>query len=216
MIKQKWEWKRALVSVLALLGMATNAYGATLLSEVFYDDVGSDDGALFVEISGAPGTVLDGLILEGINGSNGAAGPTITLTGVIGSNGLFVVADRDAGGLSSVSQADLLANFDFQNGPDSVVLRQGTVVLDALGYGVFGAGEFFAGEGTAAPDAAPGSSLARFFANADSGDNRADFGVLTSPTPGVASFLPIPEPGSALLIGLGISGLAVGGRRQQR
>jgi hypothetical protein len=213
------KWKRRILSIPGLgfcLGvglLAGGAQAATTLSEVFYDAVGSDDGLLFVEIAGMPGASLDGYLLEGINGSNGAAGPTIMLTGEIGADGLFVVADQTSGGTTSVVGADLLANFDFQNGPDSVVLRLGESVIDALGYGVFGASEIFAGEGNAAPDVGPGSSLARVFANLDSDDNFADFHELMSPTPGLASFAPIPEPGAGLMIGLGLSGLALAGGR---
>jgi len=210
-------WNRLLFLVGTVASFATAATGAQatpILSEVYYDAVGSDDGQLFVEISGVPGTSLDGLILEGINGSNGAAGPTILLSGVVGASGLFLVADRTSAGATAVIGADLLANFDFQNGPDSVVLRDGDTILDALGYGVFAPSEIFAGEGSAAPDVAPGSSLARRFANVDQGDNLVDFMILTEPTPGLAAFAPIPEPGSALMIGLGLSGLICAGGRQ--
>ncbi len=196
-------WKHVLSTWAALGVVATTASATPILSEVYYDAVGSDDGQIFVEIFGTAGTLLDGYVLEGINGSNGAAGPTIGLSGVIGETGLFVVADRTSGGTSSVASADLLANFDFQNGPDSVVLRRDGTIVDALGYGVFGALDFFAGEGASAPDVSAGSSLARRFANLDSDDNLADFIVLSSPT-----------PGSAMMIGLGLSGLAVLGGRQ--
>ena len=192
--------------LLCVLGQAAQAM--PVLSEVYYDAVGSDDGQLFVEIAGAPGASLDGFVLEGVNGSNGAVGPSITLSGEIGSGGLFVVADRRADGTSSVLGADLLANFDFQNGPDSVVLRRDENVVDAIGYGVFAPTEIFAGEGASAPDVSPGSSLARRFANVDTDDNAADFLVLSSPTPGSAPMAIVPEPSVALLMGFGLTGLA--------
>lgn len=199
----------------AALLVAVSAQALPILSEVYYDAVGSDDGQSFVELAGLPGTSLEGYVIEGINGSNGAVGPTIVLSGSIGASGLFVVADRTSDGSTMVVGADLLANFDFQNGPDSVVLRQGELIADALGYGVFAPSEFFAGEGMAAPDVSPGESLARLFANVDTDDNASDFVVLSMPTPGTASFASVPEPTAAMLLGLGLGGLALGGCRRQ-
>ncbi|MEZ4332893.1 MAG: PEP-CTERM sorting domain-containing protein [Myxococcota bacterium] len=203
---------------LAALVAASSSVGIALpvLSELYYDAVGSDDGESFVELYGAPGTLLDGLAIDGINGSNGAVGPTILLSGTIGASGLFVVADRRTDGTSSVVGADLLANFDFQNGPDSVVLRRDATVLDALGYGEFAVGEINAGEGAPAPGVGAGASLARRFANVDTDDNAADFVALASPTPGSAPLSAVPEPGSALLLGLGLGGLATANGRPVR
>lgn len=196
---------------------AATAATLPVLSEVYYDAPGSDDGQIFVEIAGLPGTSLEGFRLRGVNGSNGAFGPTILLSGTIAADGIFVVADRTSSGVTSVLNADLIANFDFQNGPDSVLLLNGEKIVDALGYGVFEGGEVFAGEGNPAPDVAPGSSLARVWANVDSDDNVVDFMVLTSPSPGVAPLAAIPEPGSALLLGLGLVGLtAAGGQRESQ
>jgi len=205
--------KRALMIGASLLLQTATAQALPILSEVYYDAPGSDDGQSFVELYGLPGTALDGFVIEGINGANGAAGPSITLVGSIGASGLFVVADQTSAGETSVVGADWLANFDFQNGPDSVVLRDGATILDALGYGVFGPGEFFAGEGASAADVSAGASLARVFADIDTNDNAADFVALTTPTPGSAELSPIPEPGTALLFGLGLGGLAVAGGR---
>ncbi len=201
-----------MVACLALwLGLPSTASALPLISEVFYDAVGSDNGQSFVEIYGTAGSSLDGLTLEGVNGANGAVGPVIALTGVIPTDGVFVVADLN-GATTSVANADLLANFDFQNGPDSIVLLDGATVLDAVGYGVFGAGEVFAGEGSAAADAPAGSSLARLFADLDSDDNAADFIVLATPTPGEVELQPVPEPSSGLLGALGLAML--GSRRR--
>ncbi len=196
---------------------AAPASAFPLISEFFYDAVGSDDGFSFIELFGTPGTDLAGWTLEGINGSNGAAGPVLGLSGVISADGLFVIADGTAGGMPSVADADLVLDFDFQNGPDSVVLHLAENAADALGYGVFAAGEVFAGEGAPAPDPAAGASLARRFADVDSDDNAADFIVLDVPTPGSAPRNSVPEPGVASLLLLGLAGLAaLGSRRTYR
>jgi hypothetical protein len=191
--------KRAFV--LALLLHASSVCAATIrLSEVLYDAAGSDDGGVFVELHGPAGLDLTGFVIEGVNGSNGDVTPSLALSGVIPADGLFVLADRRADGSTDVAEADLLLNFDFQNGPDSVrVLASDMSVLDALGYGSFGPGDVFAGEGSAAPDGAPGQSLARVFANVDTDQNAADFALLDVPTPGQA-LLAAPEPSTAVLL----------------
>jgi hypothetical protein len=205
------------IAGLLVLGLAPAAAQALpRISEVFYDALGSDDGLSFVELYGAPGTRLEGYALEGINGANGASGPSLALSGAIPADGIFVVADALSDGTSLVGDADLLLDFDFQNGPDSIVLRSGATTFDAVGYGVFAAGEVFAGEGEPAPDPAAGASLARAFADVDTGNNAADFVALAAPTPGSAPLLAVPELASAPLLGAGLAGLAARRARRRR
>ena len=193
---------------LAFGSLSATPAGAVQISEVLYDAVGSDNGTVFFELYGAPGTSLEGWRVEGVNGADGAVGPIVTLAGQIGSDGFFVVADSDAGA-TQIANADQLANFDFQNGPDSVVLRDAVgTILDALGYGVFGATDIFAGEGSAAPDGAAGQSLARLFANRDTNDNLADFALLDVPTPGTGP-LALPEPVAAAPLALFVCALCL-------
>jgi hypothetical protein len=193
-------------------GLAAPHARAVQISEVLYDATGSDNGKVFVELWGTAGTSLDGYKLEGVNGGDGAVGPTLTLTGVIPADGFFVVADTD-GTAAQVANVDLVLNFDLQNGPDSVVLRDALGnALDSLGYGVFGATDVFAGEGSPAPGAAAGQSLARVFANRDTNDNAADFVLLDVPTPGSGP-LAAPEPSLAAVLGLALGGLGALRRR---
>jgi len=211
MFKSLLRWTQLLGIGVALAPAPALAF--PLISELLYDAVGSDDGRGFVELYGVPGTPLDAMRIEGVNGSGGAIGPALVLSGVIPADGFFVVADDLAGGPTLVPNADLVLSFDFQNGPDSIVLRSGDQVLDALGYGVFAVGDVFAGEGSPAPGAPAGASLARIFADVDSDDNAADFALLDVPTPGTGDLAPVPEPGSLMLLGLGLGGIGLCGRR---
>jgi hypothetical protein len=196
----------ATTALVAAAALVAPRAGAVQISEVLYDATGTDNGKVFVELWGAPGTSLEGFTLEGVNGADGAVAPTLTLSGAIPADGFFVVGDTD-GTASQVANVDLTLNFDLQNGPDSVVLRNALgQVLDSLGYGVFGATDIFAGEGNAAPSAAAGQSLARLFANRDTNDNAADFGLLDAPTPGTGP-IATPEPSAALAVALVLCGL---------
>jgi len=203
------------ISASVALLAVTTAQATTVLSEVLYDAAGSDNGTTFVELYGTPGTVLDGMILEGVNGADGSVYRSIILAGIIPADGLFLIGDDNGDGSTSIMGADLVGDVDFQNGPDSVVLRQGDTVLDSLGYGDF-AGLVFTGEGMAAADAAAGFSLSRSNPLLDTDNNFADFIVLELPTPGSASVSAVPLPPTAALFFSGLIGLAGIARKRRQ
>lgn len=190
--------------LVALFGVTLSpqsSCAAPLISEILYDAVGADNGYGFVELYGTPGGALSGLSLQGINGATGLAYVTLNLSGTFHANGAFVVADDSGDGTTKVPHADLILNFDLQNGPDSLLLKSGASILDAVGYGVFGAGTFFVGEGTPALATLPGQSLARHRADLDTDNNAADFSVQSVVTPGQVVTAPLPGTLGLLLAG---------------
>ena len=136
------------------------------------------------------GTILQRVALlcgcgAGVMASPLVAAPVIAelFYDAAGSDAGFVFVELFA---AFVTNADLIADVDYQNGADSVILRDGVTVLDAVAYGSFGAGGVFSGEGGAAPDPAAGGSIARFNPFVDNNDNSVDFIVLDMPPPGMA------------------------------
>ncbi len=169
-----------------------------VIAEVRYDSQGFPDTDSFVEVHGAAGTVLDGVTLVGVNGNGAADYATIALSGTLDQSGRFVVAHPSASpDLAAV--ADLLdAKVDFQNGPDSVQLRYGNIVLDALAYGTFGDNDIARGEGAAHPGHSVGESLSRDEADTDTNVNAQDFTAGLA-TPGLPTLPPEVAPEVAIL-----------------
>jgi uncharacterized protein (DUF2141 family) len=164
-----------------------------LIAEFAYDSAGSPDTETFVELVGPPGMSLDGVAIVGVNGNGGAVYHQITLSGTIGARGRYVVAHPQSSG-AILAAADMLdSKVDYQNGPDSIQLRYGAVVLDAVAYGTFGSGDVPAGEGAPAMVAGVGLSLSRDRSDSDSNNNAVDFRAV-APTPGTAAFWPEVAP----------------------
>ncbi len=180
-----------------------------IINEVYVNQPGVDDGSeTFVElvapITGWEDADLSGYVLRAINGFDGTdyifSG---ALDGIImefigfpamlndDQDGYVVICDADVASdaLFQVCSVDF-DGVDFQNGPDNFVLEYLGRPIDAIGYGSFGAGETFVGEGSAAPytSSDSGKALARWpladpTRDNDTDDNSVDFRRV-SPTPG--------------------------------
>lgn len=171
---------------------ASQGASAQRISEVLYDGEGADPATVFVELAGVPGTSLSGHTLVGVNGNGGVDYNAIDLSSLtFPADGILVIAHPSADP-ATAAQADLFAaEVDYQNGPDSIQLRDGSgAVIDAVGYGDFAAA-VFAGEGSPAADGLAGESLARDANQTDTDNNAADF-ALGAPTPGVGGSMDVP------------------------
>lgn len=144
------------------------------ISEVLPNPAGTDAGREFVELTGPPGARLEGLAIVPINGRDGLPyAEPLSLSGALNDEGLSL-----HGG------ADSPLPFLLQNGPDAVALVacDGTVIVDAVAYGLFAVEDAAYGEGRPAP-AREGWSIARCPGGTDTGDNATDFS-LAAPSPG--------------------------------
>lgn len=165
-----------------------------VINELLYDLVGADtDGQVFVELYGDARADVTGYQLVFINGENGVVTDSIVFSeeAKVAEDGIFLIADAKTGNEneSFVDDADLIKNFDPQNGPDCVqLLDENGVLLDALGYGspIVEAAENgnACHEGESALDVPSGQSLSRINGT-DTENNAMDFMALTSPSPGV-------------------------------
>lgn len=166
-----------------------------VINEILYDVTGSDtDGVVFIELFGSPpGSDLAGYHILLIDGGDGAVSKTIQLPeqSRLGDDGIFLIADARTGNsqTTQIIGADVIDNFDPQNGPDCLqLIDEGGALLDAVGYGsplaATAANGVSCVEGTAAPDAPSDASLTRT-GGVDTNDNSIDFSVQSTPTPGV-------------------------------
>ncbi len=163
-----------------------------VISELLYDGAGADADA-FIELQGPAGAELTGWTLVGIDGVGGKAYNAIDLKGKIPADGYFVVAATNAAKAILDVADQVSAQADYQNGPDSLELRYGAKVVDAVGYGDF-KDAVFQGEGLAAPDAENGASIARDAKATDTNDNSKDFKVFLKATPGAENIVPNEVP----------------------
>jgi hypothetical protein len=164
-----------------------------VINEVVYDNAGTDTHC-WLELKGPGGMSLDGLEVIGINGNGGTEYQPIPLDGQsIPADGYFVISQD-----GTTPNSDMIdPNVNYQNSPDNIQLRVVATgeILDALGYGAFGATDVFAGEGSPAPDQTNDISLARCPDGSDTDDNSVDFVLDPDPTPGTANDADCGGPG---------------------
>ena len=156
-----------------------------VINEVYYDEPGADGDEQFTELFGPAGMALDGWTLAGVNlGTQSSPRledkEIIPLDGlVIPEDGFLVIAVNE----NIAGPVHLVADVDWQNGPDAVQLRDPAGrVIDAVQYGE--RGYVLAGEGLPTGSARSGRSLSRDANHTDTHDNLTDFTVETTPTPG--------------------------------
>ncbi|MCK4226697.1 hypothetical protein KAX29_07385, partial [candidate division WOR-3 bacterium] len=160
-----------------------------VINEVYYDSPGSDT-SLYTELYGAPGTPLDSFKLVGVNGNGGAVYNIIPLDGyTIPLDSFFVVST------AARPYTDLVADVDWQNGDDNVLLTYvygaASVTVDAVGYGTYDTTSWvFVGEGMPVCDVEAGHSFYRGPDGTDTDDNIMDFAASGILTPGDNNFGP--------------------------
>lgn len=157
-----------------------------VINELYYlPPEGNTNGHAWVELAGPGGGLIGGVVLTGADGSGvpvSSLSVTIPINQRLPVSGIFLVADLD----SSIPRTDypganLISDTVEPARPDGlVVLQSGSVVLDALAYGLA-----TGGEGTPSSGAiALGCSLARDAVSWDTDDNNTDFTSVDTPTPG--------------------------------
>ena len=197
---QKFNVSQFVALLVLALCVSFTAQAAVVIQEVLYDGPGTDPDDVFTELSGTPGTALDGWSLAGINGADGQVYRTIDLSGlVIPADGIFVIATASANSALALLR-DFIADVDWQNGPDALHLLNGINLIDSIQYG--DAGIYNAGEGAFAVDVTGAVSLSRDLLGTDSNNNAIDF-TAGAPSPGMGPSV-VPIPAAVWLFGSGL------------
>lgn len=138
-------------------------------------------GTQYVELFGMPGLSLEGCSLWGISATEELEYKLVSLDGQrIPESGYFVVANA---GIANLNMLDP-GMIPWASGPDTFELRQNGRVIDRVGYGSGGQGQYYEGSGPA-PDDPPGDdSVGRDRYSTQTRDNAKDFGVQIA-TPGL-------------------------------
>ncbi|MBT9556095.1 MAG: right-handed parallel beta-helix repeat-containing protein [Myxococcales bacterium] len=143
-----------------------------------------------IELRGPAGLNLHGWSLTFLDEQGEKVGAALPLLGSLDSKGFWVVSSAPA----PKDYADLAGQpFGLQS-TQSVVLRQGLRVVDAVAFGNFTSVEDAFGEGATAPVLPAGKVLARNADGRDTDDNFRDFRIQDATSFGVANSGPNTPP----------------------
>ncbi|MFH0977893.1 MAG: lamin tail domain-containing protein [Candidatus Woesearchaeota archaeon] len=164
---------RILVCLLCLfLSFDCALASGVIISEVFYNPVGTDSGKEFVVFYNPTSSAvnLEDYVFETGNGAN-ANDWTIEWTGtshdVLQPSGYLLIGESDV-----LPTPDFVTDLDLQNGPDACRLRKSNAIIDVVGWGALQFPEYY--ESSPAALVREGFSLSRVD-NADTGNNDVDF-----------------------------------------
>ena len=127
--------KKQLTLIIAVLMLASLAFGQLIINEIDYDQP-STDAAEYVELAGPAGT-YNNVVVDLVNGNDGASYKTITVGNITLTNetdgyGFYVIG---VAGVTNVDFTVTPATNLIQNGaPDGVQLKVDGVIVDAVAY----------------------------------------------------------------------------------
>lgn len=213
-------WALSICTACLLLLIAGSAaatpISALVIGEIMYEPTGGNNGGQWVEIYNGTSSVVDLTDYQLEWGRNSLA-DSIALTGLLAPNSTFVIGGPTSDASNGSPIYDQILNFspNLDNGghpsrEDALALVQisTSTLMHIIVYGGDGALVPFLDEQGSTAIAVDDSALVQGNSLEYLGTNT--WQLQTTPTPGTpnANLVPIPEPTTAILLGLGLIELA--------